>query len=350
MSAGSAGHAAHACGRQSWKQFTSGGSSTPAHCQEGLRSLGREAIYAANPPASRSRWRFRRRMAWRRCGPIIRDLGVALAMRRTGDRAHGPQRTDGQDGPPMNGGPAHQRYQLGICPRLPLAISTLSIAGWRWRLPARAAAASRLVHRRGGSSLGEWHEAINLCAAAAFRHFCVESNQAALRLSRISPPCSVRGPGSKMACPASPSTARTPRRSPRRSRGPPIALEQVTAAVIARDPPRVRPCAPTTCCTREGFVARLERYPPLAGEGAYANRALYQRGRPGISRHLRGRARGRPVIAAGTSRITSARSKRSSKASTPSSMPLARRRTAGTSLPTLNTNCRCGKCLSYRHP
>ena len=67
---------------------------------KGFRSLGQEAIYAAAIRLRRGRGVPRpARAAWHGdvVGPLIRDLGVALAMRPdAGDGADGAQRADGQ--------------------------------------------------------------------------------------------------------------------------------------------------------------------------------------------------------------------------------------------------------------
>ena len=138
---------------------------------KGFRSLGQEAIYAAGI-------RLKRGPAWRDpsrgwqgdvVGPIIRDLGVALAMRPGPETIRMVLNAQmAKSGPPMDGRDLHiGDWEWGILPATaPLSISTLSIAGV-------AMAFSRDSQQRvalsfigeGGSSLGEWHEAINLCAA-----------------------------------------------------------------------------------------------------------------------------------------------------------------------------------------
>src|SRR5262249_59428873 len=64
----------------------------------------------------------------------------------------------------------------------PLSIATLTLAGMAlafWRERSGRVAVSFIGE--GGSSLGEWHEAINLCAARRLPAiFCVENNQTAL--------------------------------------------------------------------------------------------------------------------------------------------------------------------------
>ncbi len=154
---------------------------------KGFRSLGQEAIYAAGI-------RLKRGAAWRDAsrgwqgdvvGPIIRDLGVALAMRPEPATIRMVLNAQmAKQGPPMDGRDLHiGDWEWGILPATaPLSISTLSIAGI-------AMAFSREGQQRvafsfigeGGSSLGEWHEAINLCAARRLPAvFCIENNQTAL--------------------------------------------------------------------------------------------------------------------------------------------------------------------------
>ena len=154
---------------------------------KGFRSLGQEAIYAAAIRLKRGPTFRDPARGWQGdvVGPIIRDLGVALAMRldpSTVRMALNAQMA--KSGPPMDGRDLHiGDWEWGILPATaPLSISTLSIAGI-------AMAFSRGGEQRvalsfigeGGSSLGEWHEAINLCAARRLPAvFCIENNQTAL--------------------------------------------------------------------------------------------------------------------------------------------------------------------------
>jgi 2-oxoisovalerate dehydrogenase E1 component len=154
---------------------------------KGFRSLGQEAIYAAAI-------RLRRGERWRGSdgtwngdivGPMIRDLGVALAMRSDGDTVRMVLNAQaGKDGPPMNGRDLHiGDMRWGILPAAaPLGISTLTVAGLAMAF-ARDGSGRVAVSfiGDGGSSLGEWHEAINVCAARRLPAvFCVENNQTAL--------------------------------------------------------------------------------------------------------------------------------------------------------------------------
>jgi 2-oxoisovalerate dehydrogenase E1 component len=157
---------------------------------KGFRSLGQEAIYAAAI-------RLRRGGAWRDdegnwsgdvVGPMIRDLGVALAMRSDADAVRMVLNAQAaKAGPPMDGKDLHVGdLGWGILPAAaPLGISTLTIAGMAMafmREGSRRVAVSFIGD--GGSSLGEWHEAINVCAARRLPAvFCLENNQMALSTS-----------------------------------------------------------------------------------------------------------------------------------------------------------------------
>jgi 2-oxoisovalerate dehydrogenase E1 component len=154
---------------------------------KGFRSLGQEAIYAAGI-------RLKRGPAWRDpsrgwqgdvVGPIIRDLGVALAMRPEPATIRMVLNAQmAKHGPPMDGRDLHiGDWAWGILPATaPLSISTLSIAGiaMAFSRESRQRVAISFIGE-GGSSLGEWHEAINLCAARRLPAvFCIENNQTAL--------------------------------------------------------------------------------------------------------------------------------------------------------------------------
>jgi len=156
---------------------------------KGFRSLGQEAIYAAAI-------RLRRGVQWRDesgwhgdvVGPIIRDLGVALAMRPEPATIRMVLNAQmAKAGPPMDGRDLHiGDWEWGILPATaPLSISTLSIAGIAMAFAREGTGRVALSFiGEGGSSLGEWHEAINLCAARRLPAiFCIENNQTALSTS-----------------------------------------------------------------------------------------------------------------------------------------------------------------------
>jgi 2-oxoisovalerate dehydrogenase E1 component len=154
---------------------------------KGFRSLGQEAIYAAAI-------RLRRGAKYRGSdgrwngdviGPVIRDLGITLAMRPEADAVRMVLNAQmGKMGPPLGGKDLHiGAFEWGILPpAAPLATSTLTIAGLAmafWRDGSGRVAVSFIGE--GGSSLGEWHEAINACAVRRLPAiFCVENNQVAL--------------------------------------------------------------------------------------------------------------------------------------------------------------------------
>ncbi len=154
---------------------------------KGFRSLGQEAIYGA-PLLLRRGPSFRDAAgAWRGdvVAPLIRDLGAALCMR--------PERITvrsvlsaqmGKSGPPMDGRDLHiGDFDWGILPAsAPLAISALTASGMAlgFQRAGEARVAVTMIGD-GGTSLGEWHEAINLCAARRLPAiFCVQNNQTAL--------------------------------------------------------------------------------------------------------------------------------------------------------------------------
>src|SRR6266545_1980371 len=153
---------------------------------KGFRSLGQEAFYAAGI-------RLRRGEAYRRNGewhgdvvaPLIRDLGVAIAMKPDADTVRIVLSAQmAKAGPPMNGKDLHiGDFSWGILPAsAPLAISSITIAGMAMAFAQRAEGRVALSFiGEGGTSLGEWHEAINLCAARTLPAvFCVQNNQTAL--------------------------------------------------------------------------------------------------------------------------------------------------------------------------
>ena len=153
---------------------------------KGFRSLGQEAIYAAGVRLRRGD-AFRRDGDWRGdvVAPLIRDLGVVLAMRPgAGTVRMALSAQVGKAGPPMNGKDFHiGDVSCGILPpAAPLGIGSLTLAGMALAFAREGQGRVALSFiGEGGSSLGEWHEAINLCAARRLPAvFCVENNQTAL--------------------------------------------------------------------------------------------------------------------------------------------------------------------------
>ena len=169
--------------------FTSGeiryGSS--AFQGKGFRSLGQEAIYGAGIRLRRGAGHRGADGTWRGdvIGPVIRDLGVTLAMRPAPDTVRMVLNAQmGKAGAPLDGKDLHiGDFDWGILPpAAPLTTATLTIAGNAMAF-ARDGSGRVAVSfiGEGGSSLGEWHEAINLCAARKLPAiFCLENNQTAL--------------------------------------------------------------------------------------------------------------------------------------------------------------------------
>ncbi len=154
---------------------------------KGFRSLGQEAIYAAP-------LRLKRGPAWRApdgtwrgdvIAPLIRDAGAALAMRPDAAMVRMILNAQcGKAGPPMEGKDFHiGDFGWGVLPAAaPLGIPTATVAGLAMAF-ARAGNERVAVSfiGEGGSSLGEWHEAINACAVRRWPAiFCVQNNQTAL--------------------------------------------------------------------------------------------------------------------------------------------------------------------------
>ncbi len=154
---------------------------------KGFRSLGQEAIYA-------SAIRLRRGDAYRGpdgswrgdvVAPLIRDLGAALAMRPGRETVRMTLSAQmGKAGPPMDGKDLHiADFAWGILPpTAPLSIASLTIAGMAMAFSRDGSGRVGVSYiGEGGTSLGEWHEAVNLCAARKLPAiFCVQNNQTAL--------------------------------------------------------------------------------------------------------------------------------------------------------------------------
>ena len=153
---------------------------------KGFRSLGQEAIYASAIRLRRGD-RYRTAEGWQGdvIAPLIRDLGASLAIRPGAETVRMVLSAQmGKAGPPMDGKDLHfGDLASGILPpAAPLATGSLTIAGMAMSF-ARAGSGRVAVSfiGEGGSSLGEWHEAINLCAARRLPAvFCLQNNQTAL--------------------------------------------------------------------------------------------------------------------------------------------------------------------------
>ncbi len=154
---------------------------------KGFRSLGQEAIYAGGIRLRRGPRYQDADGRWNGdvLAPVIRDLGVTLAMRHDEEAVRQVLSAQmGKAGPPMFGKDLHTGdWDWGVLPAAaPLSIGSLSIAGLAmgfWRQGTGRVAFSFIGE--GGSSLGEWHEAINLCAVRKLPAvFCLQNNQTAL--------------------------------------------------------------------------------------------------------------------------------------------------------------------------
>lgn len=174
------------------KQFFTGGEvryGSSSFQGKGFRSLGQEAIYAAAIRLRRGD-AFTSDDGWRGdvVSPMIRDLGVVLAMHN--DRATVRMVLSaqmGKAGPPMNGKDLHVGdWDHGILPAMaPLGSPALNIAGiamgFAMRRPTADSPVAISFIGEGATSLGEWHEAVNACAARKLPAvFCVQNNQTAL--------------------------------------------------------------------------------------------------------------------------------------------------------------------------
>ncbi|HMF93915.1 MAG TPA: thiamine pyrophosphate-dependent enzyme [Vicinamibacterales bacterium] len=155
---------------------------------KGFRSLGQEAIYGAPMRLRRGdRYRSAERPVWRGdvIGPMIRDLGATFAMRSDGRTVRMVLNSQmAKSGPPTDGKDfGYGDLDWGIMlPASPLTIATLTLAGMAmaFRRDGSGRVAVSFIGE-GGSSLGEWHEAINLCAARKLPMiFCIQNNQTAL--------------------------------------------------------------------------------------------------------------------------------------------------------------------------
>jgi 2-oxoisovalerate dehydrogenase E1 component len=145
---------------------------------KGFRSLGQEAIYAAP-------LRLRRHPGGDFISPMIRDLGAVLAMHNTPETVRMVLSAQmAKAGAPMNGRDLHVGdFARGIYPAMaPLGSPALTMSGiaMAFALRGEDRVAVSFVGE-GSTSLGEWHEAINACAARKLPAiFCVQNNQTAL--------------------------------------------------------------------------------------------------------------------------------------------------------------------------
>ena len=161
---------------------------------KGFRSLGQEAISALALRLRRGKAFSNADGSWSGdvVGPLIRDLGVSLAFAvdgfDDGDDDAGLamclNAQVGKSGAPNDGKDLH----LGMADRgifmvaAPLSVATCTMTGAA--LGFQRQGQDRVAFSfigEGGSSLGEWHESINLAAVRKLPIvFCVENNQTAL--------------------------------------------------------------------------------------------------------------------------------------------------------------------------
>ena len=172
------------------KQFFMGGEvrwGEMAFQGKGFRSLGQEAIYAGAIRLHRGAGYQKPDGSWGGdvIAPVIRDLGMTLAMRHDEEAVAMVLRAQmGKSGPPMDGKDLHTGdFDWGVLPAAaPLAVGSLTMAGMAMAFSLEKCDRIALSFiGEGGSSLGEWHEAINTCAAARLPAiFCLQNNQTAL--------------------------------------------------------------------------------------------------------------------------------------------------------------------------
>ena len=177
------------------KQFFMGGEvrwGDLAFQGKGFRSLGQEAIYAGAIRLKRGANYRNADGSWNGdvMAPVIRDLGMTLAMRHDEEAVAMILRAQmGKAGPPMSGKDLHTGdFAWGVLPAAaPLAVGSLSMAGMAMAFSIQRSGITENNRvalsfiGEGGSSLGEWHEAINTCAAAKLPAiFCLQNNQTAL--------------------------------------------------------------------------------------------------------------------------------------------------------------------------
>lgn len=164
------------------KQFFTGGDVRWGNASfqgKGFRSLGQEAIYAATI-------RLKRNVEnGDVISPMIRDLGAVLGMHNAPETVRMVLSAQmGKSGPPMNGRDLHVGdWAHGIFPAMaPLGSPAITIAGiaMAFQLRKESRVAISFIGE-GATSLGEWHEAINACAARKLPAiFCIQNNQTAL--------------------------------------------------------------------------------------------------------------------------------------------------------------------------
>ncbi len=151
--------------------------------QKGFRSTGQEAIVGAalrlrRPPLYPSGSAYEGDII----APMIRDLGALLMFMP--DPAHPLMVQYGKSGTPVGGRDLHVGdLEQGVLPAAaPLAIATQTLTGIAYGFKLRGEDRVCLSFiGDGGSSLGEWHEAINFAGAKSLNMvFIIENNLWAL--------------------------------------------------------------------------------------------------------------------------------------------------------------------------
>ncbi len=151
--------------------------------QKGFRSTGQEAIVGAalrlrRPPEYGEGESY----TGDYIGPMIRDLGALMMFMP--DPLHPILVQYGKKGTPMDGRDIHTGdFSKGVLPpAAPLAIATQTLIGMSYAFKVRKEDRVTVSFiGDGGSSLGEWHEAINFAGAQQLGMvFIIENNQWAL--------------------------------------------------------------------------------------------------------------------------------------------------------------------------
>jgi 2-oxoisovalerate dehydrogenase E1 component len=148
---------------------------------KGFRSMGQEAIYAAAIRLQRGAEFMRNgKFTGDFVAPMIRDLGLALAMGQTPYDVMAAQM--GKVGKPTEGKDLHiGDFECGILPpAAPITLSTGSACGIGFALKDTGRVVISCIGE-GGTSAGEWHEVVNFAAVQKMPIvFIVQNNQTAL--------------------------------------------------------------------------------------------------------------------------------------------------------------------------
>jgi 2-oxoisovalerate dehydrogenase E1 component len=151
--------------------------------QKGFRSTGQEAIVGAALRLRRGP-KFEGELGYRGdfISPLIRDLGALLMFMP--EPLHPILVQYGKKGTPVDGRDLHVGdFDRGVVPpAAPLAIATQTLVGVAYGFKLRGEDRVCVAFMgEGGSSLGEWHEAVNFAAVLKLNLvFIIENNQWAL--------------------------------------------------------------------------------------------------------------------------------------------------------------------------